>query len=301
MRAVIPTLNEAATIAGTIASIPRDVVDEIIVADSSSRDGTAAIAQAAGARVVTLTERGYGRPVPPARRRPARAAGSSCSWMATAPTAPTWPDMLVAPIRAGTHDFVIGSRVRGEREPGSMSWHQVLAGRLAGWLMSPLYGVRYTDMCAFRAIRRDALARLDMRETTYGWNIEMQMKAARAGLRILELPVPYRRRAGGSSKVPVHSRQHSRRLAHFADHHSDRNCLSRSTGCRHEKGVTPAHGSQTTAYKARSNCDNRRHVQRRRMVSSTPSSGFRAAHDELPPLLCFRLGFGLEAAQLVHA
>jgi hypothetical protein len=85
-----------------------------------------------------------------------------------------------------------------------MSWHQVLAGRLAGWLMSLLYRVHYTDMCAFRAIRRDALARLDMRETTYGWNIEMQMKAARAGLRILELPVPYRCRAGGSSKVYDH-------------------------------------------------------------------------------------------------
>ena len=109
--------------------------------------------------------------------------------------------MLVAPIRAGTHDFVIGSRVRGEREPGSMNWHQVLAGRLAGWLMSMLYGVHYTDMCAFRAIRRDALDRLGLRETTYGWNIEMQMKAARAGLRILELPVPYRCRAGGRSKV----------------------------------------------------------------------------------------------------
>src|ERR1700721_4511445 len=82
-----------------------------------------------------------------------------------------------------------------------MSWHQVLAGRLAGWVMSALYGVRYTDMCAFRAIRRDALERLSMCEATYGWNIEMQMKAARAGLRILELPVPYRCRSGGASKV----------------------------------------------------------------------------------------------------
>jgi hypothetical protein len=82
-----------------------------------------------------------------------------------------------------------------------MSWHQVLAGRLAGVLMSSLYGVRYTDMCAFRAIRRDALDRLELRDASYGWNIEMQMKAARVGLRILELPVPYRRRAGGSSKV----------------------------------------------------------------------------------------------------
>src|SRR6185312_4313665 len=84
---------------------------------------------------------------------------------------------------------------------GSMSWHQVLAGCLAGFGMRALYGVRYTDMCAYRAIRRDCLARLDMQEMTYGWNLEMQMKAARAGLRILELPMPYRRRAGGKSKV----------------------------------------------------------------------------------------------------
>jgi glycosyltransferase involved in cell wall biosynthesis len=199
--AVIPTLNEAETIAGAIASIPREVVDEIIVADSSSSDGTAALAQAAGARVVTLTERGYGR----ACAAGAAAAGAACCIIlfldGDGADRVDLAGKLVAPIRAGTHDFVIGSRVRGDREPGSMNWHQVLAGRLAGWFMSLLYGVHYTDMCAFRAIRRDALERLDMREATYGWNIEMQMKAARAGLRILELPVPYRCRAGGSSKV----------------------------------------------------------------------------------------------------
>jgi glycosyltransferase involved in cell wall biosynthesis len=199
--AVIPTLNEAATIAGAIASIPRDVVDEIIVADSSSSDGTAAIAQAAGARVVTLSERGYGR----ACAAGAAAADAACGIIlyldGDGADRADLAGILVGPILAGTHDFVIGSRVRGEREPGSMSWHQVLAGRLAGWIVSALYGVRYTDMCAFRAIRRDALDRLGLREPTYGWNIEMQMKAARAGLRILELPVPYRRRAGGSSKV----------------------------------------------------------------------------------------------------
>ncbi len=131
--------------------------------------------------------------------------------------------MLVAPIRAGTHDFVIGSRVRGEREPGSMNWHQVLAGRLAGRLMSMLYGVRYTDMCAFRAIRRDALDRLGLREATYGWNIEMQMKAARAGLRILELPVPYqaprRRQFEGRGFA---ARQRPCCLAHHPDHCSGR-------------------------------------------------------------------------------
>jgi hypothetical protein len=110
-------------------------------------------------------------------------------------------DTLVRPILNGTQDFVIASRTRGVREAGSMSWHQVLAGRLAGFGMRALYGVRYTDMCAYRAISRDALARLDMREMTYGWNLEMQMKAARLGLRILEIPMPYRCRAGGASKV----------------------------------------------------------------------------------------------------
>jgi glycosyltransferase involved in cell wall biosynthesis len=199
--AVIPTLNEAETIAGTIAMLPRDVVDEVIVADSSSRDGTPDVASAAGARIVTIAERGYGR----ACAAGVAAAGEGCGIIlfldGDGADRADLADMLVAPVQAGTHDFVIGSRVRGEREPGSMSWHQVLAGRLAGWLMSALYGVRYTDMCAFRAISREALARLDMHETTYGWNIEMQMKAASAGLRILELPVPYRCRAGGRSKV----------------------------------------------------------------------------------------------------
>lgn len=199
--AIIPTLNEAESIAGTIAALPRNVVDEIIVADSSSRDGTPGIAAAAGARIVSLSERGYGR----ACAAGVAAAGEGCGIIlfldGDGADRADMADMLIAPIRAGTHDFVIGSRVRGEREPGSMSWHQVLAGRLAGWLISLLYGVRYTDMCAFRAISREALARLDMHEMTYGWNIEMQMKAARAGLRILELPVPYRCRTGGSSKV----------------------------------------------------------------------------------------------------
>jgi hypothetical protein len=82
-----------------------------------------------------------------------------------------------------------------------MLWHQLLAGRVAGWAIGALYGARYSDMCAFRAIERRALNALDMREMTYGWNIEMQMRAAQARLRILEVPLPYRRRAGGQSKV----------------------------------------------------------------------------------------------------
>ena len=96
---------------------------------------------------------------------------------------------------------MIGSRIRGERESGSLNLQQIFAGKLAGVLVYALYGVRYTDMCPFRAIRCEALERLGMREKTYGWNLEMQMRAARASLRILEVPVDHRRRAGGKSKV----------------------------------------------------------------------------------------------------
>ncbi len=108
---------------------------------------------------------------------------------------------LAAPVLQEAADFSIASRTRGAREPGAMSWHQVLAGEVAGAGMGLLYGVRYTDMCAYRVLRRDMLPRLAMRETTYGWNLEMQMRAARLGLRVAEIPMPYRRRAGGESKV----------------------------------------------------------------------------------------------------
>jgi glycosyltransferase involved in cell wall biosynthesis len=199
--AIIPTLNEADCIAAVIAEIPRNVVREIIVADSASSDGTGEVAAHAGARVITLQQRGYGR----ACAAGVAAASPECSILVfldgDGADRGDLMQRLVQAILDGTHDFVIASRTRGERDRGSMSWHQVLAGRLAGWGMRFLYGVHYSDMCAYRAIRRDCLERLDMREMTYGWNLEMQMKAARAGLRVLELPMPYRCRTGGSSKV----------------------------------------------------------------------------------------------------
>jgi glycosyltransferase involved in cell wall biosynthesis len=198
---VIPVLNEAESIAAVVAEIPRDVVREIIVVDGGSIDGTGEIAAAAGARVVVPGESGYGR---------ACLAGSAAASVNTDIIAFMDGDgadrgdlvaRLVEPVRRSDYDFVIASRARGEREPGSMAWHQLLAGYLAGFGVRALYGVRYTDMCAYRAIRRECLVRLGMREMTYGWNIEMQMKAARSGLRILEVPMPYRRRRGGQSKV----------------------------------------------------------------------------------------------------
>ena len=104
-------------------------------------------------------------------------------------------------LRSGGCDFVIGSRTRGKREDSSMAGHQILAGIVIGGLIRLLYGVQYTDMAAFRAIRPATLFQLGMREMTFGWNLEMQMRVARAGLRIIEIPVDYRRRSGGRSKV----------------------------------------------------------------------------------------------------
>jgi glycosyltransferase involved in cell wall biosynthesis len=196
---VVPTLNEEAAIAAVVAAVPTNTVDRIIVVDSSSSDHTVERAEAAGAEVIGLAQRGYGR----ACRAGAEAVadceivvfldgdGSDCPELI--------PD-LVTPIMEQRFDFVIGSRTRGRREPGSMTPHQIIAGRLLGVAMRLRYGIGYTDMGPFRAIRRDVLLRLGMREETYGWNLEMQMRAAGAGLRILELPVAHRRRTGGNQR-----------------------------------------------------------------------------------------------------
>jgi len=177
------------------------VPDEIIVVDNGSTDRTADRACAAGARVIPEPRRGYGR----ACAAGVRSLSPECDIVVfldgDGSDCPEFVNHLVDPILAGKYDFVIGSRTRGQREPGSMNFQQILSGRSAGAILRFLYGIRYTDMCPFRAIRRDALERLGMREQTYGWNLEMQMRAARVGLRILEVPVDHRRRVGGESKV----------------------------------------------------------------------------------------------------
>ena len=197
---VIPVLNEEMAIGIVIDRLRREAIDEIIIADGGSSDRTVAIAEARGARIVHAGK-GYGR----ACLLGAEAAGPQCRILVfmdgDGSDVTSELPRLVAPLMAGTHDFVIASRARGTREPGSMAWHQLAAGRAIGVLTGLTCGVFYSDMCAFRAIRRDTLLRLDMREMTYGWNLEMQMKAGYRKLRTLEVPVPYARRLGGRSKV----------------------------------------------------------------------------------------------------
>jgi glycosyltransferase involved in cell wall biosynthesis len=213
---IIPALNEEEPIAGVVAAIPRSLAGEIIVVDNGSTDATAVRAEAAGARVVSEPKRGYGA----ACWAGVQALSPECMIVVfldgDGSDCAEFMDRLVAPIQAGTHDFVIGSRTRGKREPGSMNATQLFAGWFAGLLMRLRYGVRYTDMGPFRAIRRSALETLDMRERTFGWNLEMQMMAAHKRLRILELPVDHRCRTGGESKVTGNLRATARATVKIA-------------------------------------------------------------------------------------
>ncbi|HEX7199893.1 MAG TPA: glycosyltransferase family 2 protein, partial [Dongiaceae bacterium] len=195
-------LDEEGAIGRVLAAIPCGWVDLLVVVDGGSRDGTIAEATAAGATVLVERERGYGR----ACAKGAAAAIENGAEILVfldgdGGDRPAEIPNLVQPILDDRQDLVIGSRTRGVREKGSMGPHQALAGRAIGAAIGLLYGVRFTDMCAFRAIRAEALRKLGMREMTYGWNLEMQMRAARAGLSILEVPVMHARRIAGRSKV----------------------------------------------------------------------------------------------------
>ena len=197
---IIPALNECESIGHVVGSMPWHLIQECIVVDNGSTDGTAEVARAAGARVVT-SQRGYGA----ACAAGAKAALESSSTLVfmDGDGSDVVEDMprFLAPIQGDSADFVIGSRIRGTIEPGSMLMSQKFAGRFVGLLLRMTMRARYTDMGPFRAIRRSALQELKMSELTYGWNLEMQIKAVQHKLRIVELPVNYRNRIGGVSKV----------------------------------------------------------------------------------------------------
>ncbi len=203
---VIPCLNEEAPIAGVVRDVlaegaAQGLSCEVIVVDNGSTDRTAERAEAAGARIVREPRRGYGRACAAGVAAVRPGTEIVCFLDGDGSDVPSFIAAVVAPVANNEADFVMGSRLRGRREPGSMTPQQIAAGWLAGVLLQLVYGARFTDMSPLRALRMDTLRGLGMTEPTYGWNLEMQMRAAARGLRCLEIPVDHRCRRGGESKV----------------------------------------------------------------------------------------------------
>jgi glycosyltransferase involved in cell wall biosynthesis len=198
---VIPCLNEEEAIGPLVAELAAEGFDEILIVDNGSTDETAARARAAGATVISEPVAGYGR----ACARGVKSVRPDCAIVGfldgDGSDIPRFLTSVMALIAADKADFAMGSRILGHRERGSMTMQQIVAGHIAGLLMRMVYGVRFTDMSPMRAMRLDRLRSLGMSEMTYGWNLEMQMRVAAAGLRTVELPVDHRRRRGGVSKV----------------------------------------------------------------------------------------------------
>jgi glycosyltransferase involved in cell wall biosynthesis len=194
---VIPTHNEAESIGRVLADIPSGLVTEVLVVDSNSSDGTPAVAAKLGARVIPEPRRGYGR---------ACLTGLAA---ATNPEIVVFLDgdysdrpselpLLLAPILDGRADIALGSRLGKQRLRGAMPWHQTAGNRLAAFLIRILYGVKITDLGPFRAARTEVLHQIALEEPTYGWAVEMILKGALAGFRIVEVPVSYYPRIGKS-------------------------------------------------------------------------------------------------------
>lgn len=194
---IIPTHNEAQAIGRVLADLPADIVTDVLVVDSNSTDGTAEIAEAAGARVLREPRRGYGR---------ACLTGLAA---ADAPDIVVFIDgdysdrpgelpLLLAPITEGRADITLGSRLAKQNVAGALPWHSVFGNRLAAALIRMMYGQRITDLGPFRAARADVLRQLKLQETTYGWAVEMILKGALCGFTIAEVPVSYYPRIGKS-------------------------------------------------------------------------------------------------------
>ena len=200
--AIIPVFNEEGAIGPTLSRLPPGLFGRVFVVDGGSKDGTVAEAASYGADVIHETRRGYGRACLTGAEQAAKWGAEILVFMdGDGADAVEEAARIIAPLRQGTADFVLATRTRGPRERGSMGLHQVLAGEMIGRALGLLGGTRYSDMCAFRAIRTEDLLKLNMQEMTYGWNLEMQIRAPRAGLRVQEVALPYYRRVAGQSKV----------------------------------------------------------------------------------------------------
>lgn len=198
---IIPALNEEPVLGRTLRAIPPGLFQVVVVADNGSTDRTAEVAREAGAAVVTEPERGYGAACLKALAELPAGIDVVVFLQADLSEDPAEARRLIEPIARGEADLALGSRTLGAAEPGALLPHQVFGNWLATLLIRILYGHRYSDIGGFRAIRREALERLRMRERNYGWTIEMQVRALEEGLRVVELPVSYRRRAAGVNKV----------------------------------------------------------------------------------------------------
>ncbi len=203
---LIPAWNEEKSLPLVLADLPKSWVRRVVVCDNGSTDRTGAVAEAGGAVVVHQPERGYGN-----------ACLAGMRYLQSLPPSEQpeivvfldgdysdYPEQLpelVAPIIAGTHDMVIGSRQLAGMEPGAMTLPQRFGNWLAPLMIRWFYGYRFSDLGPFRAIRWEKLLALDMQDRNFGWTVEMQVKAAKQKLRCTEVPMRYRKRAGGKSKV----------------------------------------------------------------------------------------------------
>ena len=196
---IIPAFNEAECIGQVLAEVPPGVIEEVIVVDNGSVDGTGEIARSSGATVVHEPRRGYGFACA------AGAAAAKCDRLVfmdgDGSFDPGELTRLVAPLERNEAELSLGSRMLTKLPPGAMPAHQIFGNRLISWMLSRLYDARLTDLGPFRALSRELLFSLDMQERTYGWPVEMVVKVARQRLRIIEVPVSYRPRLAGRSKV----------------------------------------------------------------------------------------------------
>jgi len=196
---IIPAWNEEESIHRVISAIPQDLVSEVLVIDGGSVDRTTAIAREAGAAVIVETNRGYGRACACGAKH---AAGDILVFLdADGADDPKNIGNLLLPLANGQADLVLGSRLAGDMEPGAMPWHQKGGNRLCASLINVFYGSHLTDLSPFRAVRKSMLETLNLQEMTYGWPTEMIVKAAKLHWQMVEVPVGYRARLGGRSKI----------------------------------------------------------------------------------------------------